>query len=194
MDNTLTETDAPSTSSVWTTSPPPPANGISVGSKRGKPMSTVICQSYSTRGSTGVERVHPQGQRLDDAPARLDTDDALCGQSTVANKSHKAARAVAALLDLAAVGVENPIAEIDVGTVGIFHEQNLIAAHAEAAVSQTLQLRSAQVDPLRDAVKHDEIVAQALHLGEFKSHAGSAALYWRRSGRQRNISATRKRQ
>ena len=115
--------------------------------------------------------------RLDDAALRLDPDDALRSQTAVADKLHKAACAVAALLDLAAVSVENPVAKVDVVAARFFHDQYLIAAHAEMTVGQALQLWRAQVDPLRDAVKDDKIVAQTLHLGEFQAHVRGHRLY-----------------
>src|SRR6185369_849669 len=42
------------------------------------------------------------------------------------------------------------------------------AAHAEAAVGEPPVLRRGEVDVLRDAVQHDEIVAEAVHFGEAK--------------------------
>src|SRR3981081_2165600 len=121
--------------------PLPPVKGISPDAKRGMPMSTGICPS----------------------PLTLAPDSALRGQTAVADKLHKAACPVAALLDLAAVGVENPVAKIDVVAARFFNDQYLIAAHTEVTVGQALQPRRAQLDPLGDAVKHDKIVAQSLH-------------------------------
>ena len=54
----------------------------------------------------------------------------------VADELHEAARAVAALLDLAAVGVEDPVAEIGVGARRALDDEDLVAAHAEAAVGE----------------------------------------------------------
>ena len=58
----------------------------------------------------------------------------------IVHEAHEAARAVAALLDLAAVGVEDAVAEIRFGVLGGFHQQDLVAAHAEMAVGQQAQL------------------------------------------------------
>ena len=56
----------------------------------------------------------------------------------------EAARAVAALLDLAAVGVEDAVAEIGVGPCRRLDHQDLIAADAEMAVGEMPQLRRRQ--------------------------------------------------
>ena len=48
----------------------------------------------------------------------LDADLALGGESALAHEHDEAARAVAALLDLAAVGVEDAVAEVGVRGVG----------------------------------------------------------------------------
>ena len=58
---------------------------------------------------------------------------------------HEAARAVAALLDLAAVGVEDAVAEVDARPRGLDH-QDLVAAHAEMAVGDALQLGAISVN------------------------------------------------
>jgi hypothetical protein len=63
------------------------------------------------------------------------------------HETHEAARAVAALLDLAAVGIEDPIAEIDAWLPSPLNEQNLVAADAEMAVSQQAQLLLPSVRP-----------------------------------------------
>ena len=46
----------------------------------------------------------------------------------------EAARAVAALLDLAAVGIEDAVAEIRARRLRLLDHQDLVAAHAEMAV------------------------------------------------------------
>ena len=67
-----------------------------------RPMSTVTRPSSSSRGA-----ITPR--------ERLDADLALRGEALVAHEPDEAARAVAALLDLAAVGVEDAVAEVDAG-------------------------------------------------------------------------------
>jgi hypothetical protein len=82
----------------------------------------------------------------------------------------EAASAVAALLDLATVGVEDPVAEIDVGARWPLDQQHLVAANAEMTIGKANDLSSVEFDALADAVEHHKIVAQSLHLGEFETH------------------------
>ena len=86
------------------------------------------------------------------------------------HEAHEAARAVAALFDLAAVGVEDAVAEIDVGARGGLDHQQLVAADAEVAVGDRLHARRAQVDRRAGGVDDDEVVAEAVHLGEAQFH------------------------
>jgi hypothetical protein len=107
--------------------------------------------------------------RRDAAAERIDADVALGGQAPAVHELHEAARAVAALLDLAAVGVEDAVAEIDVGRPALHHE-DLVAADAEVAVGEPLELRAREREGLAGAVDDDEVVAGALHLGELELH------------------------
>src|SRR6185369_12852848 len=116
--------------------------------------------------------------RHDDPTGSLDANLALAGQAAVADELDETARAVAALPDLAAVGIENPVAEVDVGTRRRFDDQHLVAADAEAPVGERAQLRGVEIDVLRNAVEHDEIVAEAVHLGEAQSHYLGGARSW----------------
>jgi hypothetical protein len=86
------------------------------------------------------------------------------------NETHEAARAVAALLDLAAVGVEDAIAEIDA---------RLPACSTSRIWSQPMpKWRSAsrrsccwrQFDRLANAVEHDKVVAESVHLDKCQFH------------------------
>ena len=77
------------------------ANGTSSASKRGTPMSTVTLPSASRRGTMTP-------------PAVSTRDLARVGEAALAHEDDEAARAVAALLDFAAVGVEDPVAKVDV--------------------------------------------------------------------------------
>ena len=126
---------------------------MSAGAKRGTPMSTATSPSSAKHGH-------------DDAARGLDADRALVREPLVADELDEAARAVAALLDLAAVGVEDPVAEVDVVARRRLDDQHLVAADAEAPVGEPPQLRRRQRHALPHAVDHDEIVAEALHLGE----------------------------
>jgi hypothetical protein len=131
------------------------------------------------RHAVGLEdrRAHVDGHAAvaldaghDHARLRPDADLVLVGQPLVAHEAHEAARAVAALLDLAAVGVEDPVDEVHVGAVGRLDQQHLVGAHAEVAIRERAPLRLGQRHALAHAVEHDEVVARALHLGEPQPH------------------------
>jgi hypothetical protein len=87
------------------------------------------------------------------------------------DKAHETARAVTALFDLAAIGVENPVTEIDPRLLRGLDQQDLVATDAEMAISQVTQLFRCQRKRLANAVEDDEIVAQTVHLREFKFHS-----------------------
>jgi hypothetical protein len=118
----------------------------------GAPMSTVTRPSSCRRSS--ITAVHG-----------LDTIVSLVGQAARAHEAGEAARAVAALLDLAAVGVEDAVAEVDAGRVGRLDDEDLVGADAEAAVAEAAHLRARRARAARRArscrVEHDEIVARA---------------------------------
>ena len=86
------------------------------------------------------------------------------------NETYEAARAVAALLDLAAIGIEDAVAKIDARLAGRVDQQNLVAADAEMTVGQIAQLLRGQRNLLADAVEDNEIVAQTVHFREFEFH------------------------
>ena len=67
-------------------------------------------------------------------------------------------------------------------------QQHLVAAHAEAAIGEQAHLRRREVDTLAHAIQHDEVVAQALHLGELeRCHwAGGAGAPIRKSPLREN--------
>jgi hypothetical protein len=118
---------APPTCSGCTSASLSATKGTCEGSKRGTPMSTVTRPSSSRRGS-----IRP--------PLRLDADGALRRQALLVHEAHEAARAVAALLDLAAVGVEDAVAEVGVGPRGFLDDEDLVAADAEMAVGKEARL------------------------------------------------------
>ena len=65
--------------------------------------------------------------------------------------------------------------ELGVGVARRLNQQDLVAADAEAAVGDRAQLGLVEHDTLVDRVEHDEVVAKAVHLGEFESHVCSIA-------------------
>src|SRR6185369_8271037 len=108
--------------------------------------------------------------RRDDAGLGLDADFTLVGQPGLVHETHETASTVATLLDLAAIGIEDAIAEIDAGLARFFNQQDLVATDAEMAVTQVAQLFRGQRNVLADAVEDNEIVAQAMHFREFQFH------------------------
>ncbi len=76
-----------------------------------------------------------------DQPALGFHDDlAFAGEFLVVHETHEAARAIAALFHFAAVGVEDAITEIGIVALRFFHQQDLVAADAEVAVSDEADL------------------------------------------------------
>ena len=107
---------------------------MSAGAKRGTPMSTVTSPSSCSTGSISPPAVSTRIARRVVRPA-------------VADELDEAARAVAALLDLAAVGVVDPVAEVGVGARRPLDDEHLVAADAEVAVGERAQLRARQRRP-----------------------------------------------
>src|SRR6185369_1950936 len=106
----------------------------------------------------------------------LDADLALRSEPPRVNELHEAARAVAALLHLAAVGVEDAVAEIEAGLARLFDDQDLIGAHAEMTIRKLADvLRGKRKNFLRKIQDH-EVVPGALHLRERELHRVAA---WR---------------
>ena len=72
-------------------------------------------------------------------------DGVLVGQALVEDKTGKTARAIAATCStLAAVAVENPVAEVRVGQGGFFRHSSWSKSHAGVTVAQLADLRGAQ--------------------------------------------------
>jgi hypothetical protein len=111
----------------------------------------------------------------DNARQGLYTDFALLSQSLVDHEFHECPRTIAALLDLAAIRVKNPVAKIDTGGARTLDDQYLVGADAETSVSKLPPLLGRKINGLIDRVNHDEIIACAMHLGELQFH-GSAFL------------------
>ena len=94
----------------------------------------------------------------------------LGGQALIAHEAHEAARAIAALFDFTAVGVEDAITEINPGGRGRLDQHHLVGADTEVPVGQQAPLLGLEPHALAHAVEHDKIVAGALHLGELQLH------------------------
>jgi len=103
---------------------------------------------------------------IDNAGQGFDREFALGGEPPVAHKARKAARAVAALLDLTTIGIEYAVTEIDIGARRTLDDQHLVAADTEAPVGQAPHLLGGQRHALVDGIDHDEVIAEAVHFGE----------------------------
>ena len=112
--------------------------------------------------------------RSDDPAGRLDANLTLVREPPVAHEPDEAARAVAALLDLAAVGVEDPVAKVDVGARRPLDDEHLVAAHAKAAVGERADLARGEGERLDGRVDDDEVVAEPVHLRERERRHGFA--------------------
>ncbi len=109
--------------------------------------------------------------RLDITRERAHADAILVGQASIADKAREATRAVAALLDLAAIGIDDAVAEINARLRRGSDDQDLISPDAEAPVGQKAELGGVEIQRPAGLVEHDKVVARALHLGETKLHA-----------------------
>jgi hypothetical protein len=79
-------------------------------------------------------------------------------------------RAVPALLDFAAIGVEDAVIKIGLRVARALDLEDLVAADAEMAIRDEPKLLSRERERLFSRVEHDEIVAEAVHLGETYAH------------------------
>jgi hypothetical protein len=102
----------------------------------------------------------------------LNLDDVFASQTLIPHKAHKASRPVAAVLDFRAIVVVNRVRKIDVFSAvrRSTYRQNLVRPHAKVPIGQKLVLRHAQVQAPTGLVKHDKVIACALHFGEFDFH------------------------
>ncbi len=83
-------------------------------------------------------------------------------------QSRDTARAVAALFDFGAVGIEDPVEHAAVRIARSFQHQRLIEADAGVPIGEGAQQSGVQAGVGRDGrgVEYQEIVAQPLHLHE----------------------------
>src|SRR5690606_2297117 len=104
--------------------------------------------------------------QLNHTAAGLNADLPLEGQALVHYEAGEAAGTVAALFDLGAVGVEDPVAKVHVRAARRLDDQQLIEAHAGVAVAPEFDVLGLDVGMLADQVEDHEVVAQAMHFGE----------------------------
>jgi hypothetical protein len=94
------------------------------------------------------------------------------GQAAVMDKPHKASGSIATVLDLAAIGVVDDVAEVN--PLGTWrwraHAQDLVGTHPEMPIGQTPVVRGRQTEHAAGLIEHDEIVAGSLHFGKGDPH------------------------
>src|SRR3989475_8493906 len=109
--------------------------------------------------------------RHDWAGERLDADLALGSKAFLVHELHEAARAVTALLDLAAIGVEDAVAEVHVAPLRPLDHQDLVATGSQMSIRDLFQLLFIEIECRLGGIQDHEIVAGTLHLGKRKLHA-----------------------
>ena len=92
------------------------------------------------------------------------------GAPRAAQQLSDAARAVATLLDLAAIGVVDAIENLCAGATRRCQHQRLIEADAGMPIRQCTQLRCVRDRALVRRIEDDEVVAEAMHFREVQSH------------------------
>ncbi len=113
-----------------------------------------------------------------DTLAALQTDHPLIRQSPVMHETGEATHTVAALPDLAPIGIENPECEVHARFLACFQHQYLITAHAETAPSDPADLFRAQLERLSRGIEHDEVIAKPVHLGKRDGHRRNLPACW----------------
>ena len=110
------------------------------------------------------------GVQGDDAALHLHADRGFGGEPLLKHKAHKAACAIAAVLNHAAIGVVDDVGKIHIGRGGWAHRQNLVCAHAKAPVGNETVLFAREVQRGAGFVQHHKVVACALHFGKGNKH------------------------
>jgi hypothetical protein len=86
------------------------------------------------------------------------------------HKACKTARAVAALLHLAAIGIENAIAKLGNRDCRPLNQQQLVTANTKMPVRNKAHLPGTQLNILVNGIDNDKVIAQTVHFGEFDLH------------------------
>jgi hypothetical protein len=75
------------------------------------------------------------------------------------------------LLDLAAIGIPNAIAEQNIGTRRRLHQQQLITADTEVTIREKTHLLCGRHKRLAHTVNDDKVIAEAMHFAEAQLHS-----------------------
>ena len=95
---------------------------------------------------------------------------AFVRQAAFHNEASDAAYSVATLLRFGAVSVEDPVSEVGVWVVRREYDQELIEAHARAAVAPGADRVALKDGPLSHQINDHEVVSEAVHLSEAELH------------------------
>ena len=99
----------------------------------------------------------------DQATQGLDAQGGGIRQALIMNKSGEATGTIATLLDLPAIGIEDPIAKIGIGSGRGLNDQDLIATNPEAAVSEPAAEGGRRFKRLAQPVNDDKVIASTVH-------------------------------
>jgi hypothetical protein len=102
---------------------------------------------------------------LDEAAGAVEHELAAGFAVTLADVPGDAARAVAALLDLAPVGVEDPVEDGGSGLAGRLQHEGLVEADARETVGEAAEGLRGRRTACR-GIEDDEVVAESMHLRE----------------------------
>ena len=80
------------------------------------------------------------------------------GQTLVVDETCKTAGPIAALLYLAAIGIEDSVAEFAIDLLRSLDEQQLVAADAKTAVREVANLMCGQLDVLVDRIDDNKVI------------------------------------
>ena len=108
--------------------------------------------------------------QLHDTAGCLNTNIAFACQVLVVDETGKTTCSVATVFNFTAVGIENPVLEIDIRTGWLFNDQQLVEADTKVTVRQFGNTLRANVRTLRNQVNDNEVVTDTMHLAEFKPH------------------------
>ena len=104
----------------------------------------------------------------------VEGEHAVAAGAALVQERGNATRAVAALLDLVAVGVENPVEHRRRGAPRPLQHQRLVKADAGAPIRETAQQLGPQHRLVGGRIEHDKIVAHPVHLREIDAHCAGA--------------------
>lgn len=87
------------------------------------------------------------------------------------NEARETAGAIATLSHFASVGIDNPVAELDIRPGRCFDQKQLIKADAEMSIGKSAYRLRRQVDGLVYCVYHHEVITETVHFGKGNFHA-----------------------